>query len=939
MGKFEGDLVNFNVIEGGLGNHIPIQYLSNNKKNTNWKRATVDYLETYGRNFIRGNRKFAEYRKMTKGHYSYMSSDFIKEYHHDSDFFDDFKNDSPDWVRHFDFLSIIMNAFTSIFKEMEDRYRVESIDEYSTNEFLRFKSEQIRKNAELLVAEEIERMLLIRGIDTNKSDFETEEEQVQFQQYVEENVKSLTPSEIENFVAKGFKVLAVEWAQNTLTEDKKRFNLLSLDVEHFTDYLLSGRFFRHYRVKYDTYDIERWTPEETFFSAEVDTKYPQKCEFIGRVRPMSVSTILNTYSHIMTPSMIKDITTYWGDEKSYKNYNAFYGSSNFSTTDPKKAIFPTPVITPFYNYFDHKINENLEDALGVPLAEKTIITEEGEEKSFRCPMPRIEGGYSAYRGQYLRNDIQLRTDSIMVTEGYWRSYKRMAFLVLENENGQIQAMVVDDNLLPEVKKKYEIKTLREKTLQELKKDINENNLADYVNTIYYFPVPEVWSFVKIKGNGLTLKEDLYLNIAPLDFQIKGSDSDIFDVPLPVSGLIGNGVIPHIINEQVGYNIQMNQITELTRKELGVIFALDITGIPDEFRGQSTIDALNSMWDAARDTGLMPLDLSRQNTAGNSPNVFQRQDLSYADMIQYKWTSARNYKQEAFSKLGITPEIIGAPLAYVTAEGVKQNANSSYALMSSFIDDFNDAKIEGMNLHIAFAQFCQANGIDRSTIFRKSDGDTMFLDIMKEDGEVFPLRRLGIVADTSNKDRKIIETIRSVAMANNTIVNNLDDVVTLFTNPVLSELKEATQRLKKESQGQQEKAYQNEQAINQQNIEAQQAETQMKYQHEEKLLKMKIQGDLEEKYIDALGRVSDRNVDTQAYDRIEDAFKETNKMSVANANIDVKLQDLERKYTSDANDNLRRMEEINLKAREITSRENIQKSKERIATTPKTVNIV
>ena len=943
MSKFEGELANFNTIEGGNGTTIPIQYLPKSKKTTAWKKATVDSLCNYGTRMLQRNRKFAEYRRMKDGEYSFIATDFIREYQDDFDLFGDGgfqRGNVPDWVRHYDFTSIIINAFCSVFKELDDRYRIESIDEYSTNEFLRFKNEQIRKNAELLFTEELNKMLLLRGVDPNKSDFQSEEEQQQYGQYVEEQVKSLTPPEIEKFVAKGFKVLAIEWAQNKLTEDKKRFDFGVLDLEQFMDMLLSGRYFRHYRVKFDTYDIERWLPEEVYFSQELDTKYPQKGEFIGRRRFMSVSSIINTYGHIMSPKMLKDVSEYWGSEKDYKNYGFGNYSSEFFTTDPKKALLePEIVQTPFHNYFDHKINEKFEDALGVPLGISTVTDEEGEEHSFRSWIPREEYGYSANRGSYLRHDIELRKDSIQVDEGYWRSYKQMGIMIFENQYGQTELSIVDDELLKGVLEKYEIKNLKTKSISEIKRAFENQDFSDFINTITYFPQPESWKYVRIKGNGMTVRDDLYLDVAPTDFQIKGTDSNLFDILLPVSGLVSTGVIPHIINEQIGYNVQMNGITELTQKELGIIFALDVTGIPDEFRNESTLDALDSMWVAAKETGLMPLDLSRQNTQGNSPNVFQRQDLSYADMINYKWQSARNYKQEAFNKLGISAEILGAPQAYATAEGVKQGVNGSMALMSPYFDKYNSAKVEGMNLHLAFAQFCEVKGIDSSPMYRKSDGDMMYLNIMREDGEIFPLRKLGIIAETDNKDRKIVETIRNVVMNNNTIVTDLDDLITLFTNPVLSELKDAAKQMKIAKEKQSQTDFERQQSLQQQQIEAQDKAISQKYAHEKEITAMKIEGDIEEKYIDATGRAADKDSNLDGYDRIEKAYNRTVDDDFTRAGLAIKNEEVNRKTTQDQESNASRMQELALKARQISLKEKELQIKKEIALTPKTVNVI
>ncbi len=41
------------------------------------------------------------------------------------------------------------------------------------------------------------------------------------------------------------------------------------------DYLLTGRYFTHYRIGYDSYKPERWDPRLTFFSQTLDITNPQ----------------------------------------------------------------------------------------------------------------------------------------------------------------------------------------------------------------------------------------------------------------------------------------------------------------------------------------------------------------------------------------------------------------------------------------------------------------------------------------------------------------------------------------------------------------------------------------------------------------------------------------------------------------------------------------
>jgi len=946
--KTNPDYNNYQLIQGS-SDDMPIQQIPTKRKTNNWKKATVDHLELVGLKQLRKNEKFAEFRKMTNGEYTTIAVDFAQNFIEDDEFFQGIarQNGYPEWVRHYDFTGIILNAFQSIFNELDDIYRVESLDENSTNEFIRYKTELIRQNASVLFQQELERMLQLRGFDIGKQDFESEQEQQQYQQELQQQIQSLTPKEIEESASKNFKILAIEWAQNKLEEDKKNFKLNKRDAEAFVDFLISGRWFRHYRLKFGSYDIESWLPEETFFSADIDSKYPQKGEYVGRIRWMSISTILNTFGHLMNDKIRKKITEYWGKEKKYTDYNGFHGVST-GTSDITKGMFGKVYQTPFQGYFDHKTLENFEDLLGEPLATATVKDKDGNDVSFTCPMPRLESdlSYSPTRHRFLRSDIELRRDAIRVTEGYWRSWKRMGIVVFENEYGQIEVKVTDDELDSGFLEEFGIKENKTISVEEVRRILIDNNynkteydVSNILNTITYYYVPEVWKFVKIKGNGLTVEEDIYLDIKPLDFQIKGSDSDVHDVLLPVTGLIGKGVIPQVMDLQIAHNVYMNQITEYTMKELGILFAFNLSGIPNELQGKGIEEALHNLWQAGKDTSLLPFDYSKANAGIDTAPIFNRIDMSYRDIIPYKWEQAKAFKQEAFNKLGITPEILGAPNAYSTAEGVKQGVNASMALMSPWIEEFNSSKTEALDFHLSFAQFCEVAGYSENRIYRKSDSDIGYINILKEDPEIFPLRKLGVVAEVTQRDRKAIETIKAALMQNNTIVNDIDDFISIMTSPTLTQLKHTALMSKQETQREQQSQRESEERMHRESLQAQERVIEREYTHEKELKQMEIEGKIQQSYISAVGKAADSNAEISAMERIDKAQQNALNNQINQQNVNVKMADVERKAQVDASEQEARWAEIALKAKDISLRERALRDKKQIAMFPKTVNHV
>lgn len=883
---------------------LPIQTLGDSQKNKAWKKATVDAIESRGLRQVHDNLIFREWKAMAEGRFTYLGtgiSDFQELPWFDKEIRKLRGNKGIDtYIKHFDFIGITVNAMASVYSDLNDKYTIDSIDEYSTNEYIRQKTEMLHQYAKQSFIQEINKLLTMKGLDPFKEDFKSEEEAQAYQQEIQKETEALTPQEIESFLSKNFKVLATEWAQNVLTADKKRFYLADQDKEDFINFLLTGRYFRHYRIGYDSYEVESWSVEETFFSEDKNLRFPQKAEFLGNITYINVADILNKYGHLMTYNQQKKVGNYWNQSKN--DWQNAQGGAQMERNkiSKEKMAFPEPTSVPFHNYFDHKINVQLEDALGVPLAETTIIDDDGNEESFSSWIPRMDGetaGYDRNFTEHLRDDINIRRDTVRVTEGYWRSQKRWSLIIFRNELGSLSVELVDDSLLKEFEEVFDIEKTRNITLNDLKKALQDGDLEEYENTKTEFFLPEYWRFVKIKGNGSTIKEDMYLDVRPLDFQIKG-DSNYYDVLAPVSGIIDTGITPKLEPYQQLHNICMNQITEMLEKELGVFFTFDINGLSEEYQDEDTEEAILRMRDNIKDTSLLGLDLSRQNVGPNQPKLFERQEVVFATQVQYRQQLAEYYKQQGFAQVGLTPQILGAPTTYETAEGVKQGTQASYALLNTWFDKFNMSKAKGMEVHLAVAQFCEVNGKSTHIMTRKGDGELKFLDIIKEDGDIFPMRALSVHPETNSTDRKTVEQIRQYILNNNTIEAEYEDVISLLTNPVLQEViqqgKEITN--KKQKRVQEDRQFQ--QQLQQENNQAISERDNLKHEREKELEHIRGQYRLSEEKINAMGRAADKQSDPYSFEQIAKAEAEEQAQANKDKEFNLKEAEQQRKTSND-----------------------------------------
>lgn len=927
--------MDYNIYNGigstSLGNTLPYQMESKSvkeAKNQKWLRNTLDVIYNKAVKQIRQNLIFVDLRRMTEGDFVPRSVDIESTlYGDDSQQLKKLTNDValPTHLKNFDILGMMVHAIESVFGELDDKYRAETTDEIFTNQFIEEKTKRLHKNIDEIIQLLVKSTLIENGLDPDRKEFQSEEEKQQYLQQIDSEIQKINKEDIEGDLSKNFKVIATEWANNILIRDAKNFNLLTEDKNRLNDYILSGRWFRHYRLGYDYYDIEDWSVEEVFFAQNSNTRYPQDCEYIGRLTAYSITDIISKFGHLMTPKQQEILGDYWGTKGDYKKS----GTSLSNTTNEVGAPFATNYIVPFENYFDHQINLQMEDYLGAPLAKST--NEKGEET--REWMPRSNGLSSSIGKNYAhlyRNDINVTNSQIEVMETYWTSFDKMGILIYRNELGVIDIKQVTEDLMVEFIEQNNINIKSNISLDEMQRALKNDDLEQYVGTLSWHNLPKSYYAVVIKsGNSFPLKEDMILWGKPIEQQITGK-SNYFDIKHPVGGYIGKSPIIKALPSQQLYNVCLNQISELMADEPGTFYSLDVNAIPSEYKDdQTTEEALFSMADTIKLTKMLPLNLSRSNMEGNVayPNVFQRNEVVFASQVQYRQQMAEYFKQQAFSQLGVTQQLLGQMVNFETATGTKQNAVYTNALITSLLDDFISSKTLSNELHIAVAQIAETSGKVNRKI-TNTDGMNVFIDIMAEDGEYFPLRKIGVIAASNAKDRPIVRYLQEMLMADNTIQKDFADIVDIVTNPYSLRLRQIARdmRHRADIKTQQERQFQDSQQTKV--LQAKEAEQKVIREHE--LAKIDKQGEWRYKsdLLTAVGRDASSTKEDNIGDILNIYDRNLKQISIEQDG-EVRMQEISRKMDMDEAtkkieaEKLRlKQEELKLKNKQINSQEYI-----------------
>lgn len=883
---------------------MPLQTIPESKKDKEWLKKTVDFLYHKAITQIRRNAVFSDIKSMTQGDFTYRSVDINSTLN--PDMMDDKRLLTkdvalPTHLKHFDFLGIIANAIKGMFLKTNPKYNSESADEYFTNDYIRERTQRLEVYAAKLFEAEINKMLISKGVNPNQTEFQSEEEQQQYAQMLDAEIKKYTPSEIEEDMSKNFKVKALEWSNNVLNADKNKFGLETRDGDRLIDYILTGRWFRHYKVGYDYYDIEDWEVERVFFEETESTKYPQDAGYVGRIIKMSISEALMKFGHHLTSKQQTDLGDFWGNND--YSFAGDYFINDYHNNPKIKFPFAENQIQPFHNYDDHNYNLAIEDALGVPLAMTEKEDANGNKYIENSWMPRLGNPSTLANGGArlgkIRNDILTSNASVEVMEAYWTSFEKFGVLIYENEVGQLAIENATENLLKEFITEFKIKAKTNVSLQELQNALNSGRIEEFKNTITWHYKPQSRYVAVIKSNhSATIKDDIIIGGEPILQQIKG-DSNIYQVRHPVGGLIGNSVIKKVFPYQQMHNICMNQISEMMADEKKPFYSFDINALAGEYKGENTEEAIYNANDSIDRTGMLPLDGNRVNTQNNAtqPNLFQVNDLSFASRIQYRQVLAEYFQRKGYEQVGVTPQMLGAPTTYETKEGVQQQSQASYALISNIIDEFNNSKAKSNELHIAIAQQCEVNGKVANRMFKNSDGANSFIDILAEDPDYFPLRYIGILAEGSASDRTILEGLQQMLLADNTIQKDFHDLAKIKMSSSALDVFNISKEMRKNSDKkiEQKRAFESEQTDKQikDNIQAR-AELR---EHELVSIDRKGEWQYKEAYLTALGRDSaSTNVDD--FEQITKAFQNNLKSKAINADIDFKNRDMMRKEEVD-----------------------------------------
>jgi len=565
--------------------------------------------------------------------------------------------------------------------------------------------------------------------------------------------------------------MAEKWGNHVLTCAKADFNVKELSEDAFRDMQISAREYYHiYEDNSKTgFNIEVFNPKNVWYLTTPDRKYVSDPS--GRTRGAYAAGGV----HVMEISEIietfPDITK---DEIDHlRSSLQDYGLINVRESNLGADV--TPGIDSIkYDTFDPAI-----------LQERMMI--EGEMKENNDSLKDFLG---------LTSNVSSFGYKYVVVRAYWLSKRKIGKVVYEDELGNEQSILVDENY-----KKGTIPT----------------------------EISVEWGWTNQWYQGVKIGPDIY-HIKPyklLDY------CPIIGLIYEVKNTEAKSTVDMMKPFQVIYNVCMNQMFELLKKEIGNVASVNIRRVPRIKDGDAQDDI--DLWEQeARTRGIMFDDDSPENTKAPVTNtsIAKNVDLTRTNEIQARYNLAVQMKNECWELIGMSKQRLGSISASESATGTQAAITQSYSQTEPqfvaheyILGQLYQAIIDG-------SLYVESQKPQSTLSYITNKGESAFVqvngtDLKSRDLKVFPTNR--------PEDKEMFKELRGLAHPAMQNGATLYDIVELYSTDSVRQMKKTFKTLKERQEELQNQQMQQKQQELQQEQGISQAQLQQaKQMHDEQV---------------------------------------------------------------------------------------------------------
>lgn len=657
----------------------------------------------------------------------------------------------------------------------------------------------------------------------------------------EEELQELTLKEIEDDLI-DYTSQAEKWSNHILTALKAEFNIKELSEEAFRDLLIAARQFYHiYEDNSNTgFNIEVLNPKQTWFLTTPDMKYTTDVTGRGKGAYASGTVKVMELSEII--EAVPDLTKKEIDH--LRNGLEDQGLINSREGSLTRNIQPG-IDSITYDTYD-------------PLVLQTRMLIESEMKENNDELRDWLG---------LQSNVSSFGYKFVVVTSYWIGKKKIGELVLFNEeSGELETTLVDENYKP-------------------------GSHPDEVKI--------TWGWVNQLYQGRKIGPDIYhmkpYNLLPY---------------LPIIGTIheqknseARSLVDLMKPFQVIYNVAVNQLYELLKKEIGNVASVNIRRIPrvKDGDGQDDID----VWEMeARERGIIFDDDSPENTKSpvSNQSVARNVDLTRTSEIQSRYNLAVQMKNECWELIGMSKQRMGNVSASETATGTNTAVQQSYSQTEPLFVAHEYVMGQLYQAMIDAAQYIEGSKPESTISYVTSEGQSAFISVTGAD---IALRDLKVFLTNRPEDTKMFNEIRQLSQA---IIQNggsLYDVIEMYSTQSVRDLKRSFKQVRDRMMEQQEQAQQ----LEQQKVQQQQKQSEATLQQAEQRAMIDMQNENHQNELDRINRKELAIISATGFGQVQsdDAngdgvmdILETEKLQGerdrANRDHQLKLKDINSKFT-------------------------------------------
>lgn len=767
----------------------PIQFISENEKNEEWRAWNLDWLEFQGMKQLRRNaRRLMKNYNLAKGIID--KTDYIVEEDNEvADLIDTLtkQDESALELKFYPIIPNVVNVLTNEFSKRTSKIMFRAIDDISYNEMLEAKRQMVE---DVLLQQAQQKMfmnLINQGMDP-----ESEEAQ---QMLSPESLKSLP--EIEDYFKKDYRSMIEEWATHQMKVDTEKFGLQELEERAFRDMLITDREFWHFKMNEDDYEVELWNPLLTFYHKSPDVRYISQGNWVGKMDMMSVSDVIDKFGWMMNQEQLEAL------EAIYPVRAAGYAiqgmQNDGSYYDPTRSHdwntqMPSLGYRQFASVYDSKFGTG--DIVEWILSDSEDTIDFGKSHLLR------------------------------VSTIYWKSQRKVGHLTKITEEGEIIQDIISEQYKVTDKPQYNTVVYKQKTKDNL-------IFGEHIDWIW---INETWGGVKIGPNrpafwGMNNPggiNPIYLGLnggkpGKVPFQFKG-DSTLYGCKLPVEGAVFGdrntrsiSLVDLMKPYQIGYNIVNNQIADILVDELGTVIMLDQNSLPRHSMGEDWgKNNLSKAYVAMKNFQMLPLDTSITNTE-NALNFqhYQVLNLEQTNRLLSRIQLATYFKNQAFETIGLNPERMGQQIAQQqTATGIEQAMNASYAQTEQYFIQHSDYLMPRVHqMRTDLAQYYHSKKPSLRLQYITGNDEKINFQI---NGTDLLMRDFNIFCTTKTNQRSVMEQLRQIALNNNTTGASIFDLGNVVKSESIAELtgvlKDAEQKANAQKQAEMEQQQQMQQEL-------------------------------------------------------------------------------------------------------------------------------